>query len=259
MTRLLQWKTPAPMGVALALTVALAQTVAFAPTQLTPPAHAGFGGDAYRITATSAAGQATWAVAAPVGEPHFWDWRTTTTIEMRDSSSGNLIATLNPTGGGCGVQYVEDPVIGMTFSVQAGAAPTTFSISSAVLFFPAIPAPEGRASAAYTVTDFNGDGATLVPFSAPMSYHAIYNGPTPFADLVGPFGAGAFSSSSLSDALPAGPGFLPIGVAVSDMQVTLDFTLSPFDLASGTTIYVMQPRPVPVEPVTWSRIKTLIQ
>lgn len=252
MTRLLQWKTPVPMTVALAL------TMAFAPTQFTPLANAGIGGNAYRITATSAAGQATYAIPAPVGEPHYWEWRTTTTIEMRDSSSGNLIATLNPTGGGCGIQFVEDPVIGLSFSVQAGVSPTTFSIASGVLSFPAIPAPEGRASAAYTVTDFNGDGATLVPFSAPQSYHAVYNGPTPFADLIGPFGAGAFSSNTLSDALPAGPGFLPIGVAVSDMQVLLDFTLSPRDLASGTSVYVMQSRPVPVEPVTWSRIKSLI-
>jgi hypothetical protein len=215
-------------------------------------------GVAYSLTATSAAGTATYTIPAPEGENYYWNWSTTQRIEMRDPSSDNLVATLNPRNEGCSVSYLEDPVIGFAFAVQAGAAPTAFSFSSGSLAFAAIPAPEGRASAAYTVTDFNGDGVSLTLVPGPKSYHATYNGGTPFADLIDPFGAGSFSSGTLSESNPAGPGFLPIGVAASSMQVDADFVLTPFDLASGTSVYVIQARPVPVEPTTWSHIKALV-
>lgn len=228
-------------------------------TVLATTAGADIRGSAYTMTATSSAGTASYSIPAPEAADYYWNWATTARIEMRDQTSGNLIAVLNPNNEGCSVNYVEDPVIGVGFAVQAGALPTIFTISSGTLVFPAIPASEGRASAAYTATDFNGDGATLAPFLGAKSYHAVYNGATTFADLIGPFAAGVFSSSSLSESNPAGPGFLPIGTAVSSMKVDIDFVLSPFDLASGTTIFVIQPRPVPVESTTWSRIKSLNQ
>jgi hypothetical protein len=247
MFRLLKWKFSAQTLGFLALAAVLVTT-----------AEAGIHGNAYSITASSDAGTATYAIPAPDGENYYWSWSTTDRIEMRDPTSGNLVGVLNPNNEGCSVNYMEDPVIGFAFAVQAGVAPTVFVLSSGSLAFAPIPAPEGRASAAYTVTDFNGDGASLAPFSGPKSYHATYNGGTTFADLIGPFGAPGFSSGTLSESNPVGPGFLPIGVAVSSMQVDIDFLLSPFDLASGTSVYVIQPRAVPVEPTTWSRIKTLM-
>lgn len=177
---------------------------------------------------------------------------------MRDGTSGNLVATLNPNHEGCSVYYMEDPVIGFAFAVQAGAVATNFVFSSGELVFPVIAAPEARASAAFTVTDFNGDGATLAPFLGAKAYHASYNVTTAFADLIGPFGAGGFSSNSLSESNPVGPGFIPLGVGATSMRVDIDFTLSPLDMASGTSIYVIQQRPVPVEPTTWSGIKALM-
>jgi len=214
-------------------------------------------GSAYTLTATSDAGTASYTIPAPDGENHYWHWSTTDRIEMRDPTSDNLVAVLNPNNEGCSITYVEDPVIGVAFAVQAGPAPTAFVISSGTLAFAAIPAPEGRASAAYTLTDFTGDGAALAPLFGAKSYHATYNGGTPFADLIDPFVAGVFSSSTQNQSNPAGPGFLPIGVPVSSMLVDIDFVLSPFDLASGTSVYVIQSRPVPVEPTTWGRIKAL--
>ena len=248
MSRLLKWKISVLTLGLLALATVLVTAVG-----------AEIHGNAYALTATSDAGTATYAIPAPVGENYYWSWRTTDRIEMRDPTSGNLVATLNPNNEGCSVNYVEDPVIGLAFAVQAGAAPTAFVISSGTLAFAAIPAAEGRASAAYTLTDFTGDGAALAPLFGTKSYHAIYNGASTFADLIGPFGAGVYSSSSLTESNPVGPGFLPIGGAVSSMLVDIDFVLSPFDLASGTTVYVIQQRPTPVEPTTWSRIKSLTE
>lgn len=244
MSRLLKWKVS---FLGLLPLAALLVTTASAEIQ----------GTSYSITATSDLGTATYSIPVPETNEYHWNWSTTERIEMRDASSNNVVAVLNPNNEGCGVNYVADPVIGLAFAVQAGAAPTAFVISSGTLAFAAIPAPEGRASAAYTLTDFTGDGATLAPLFGAKSYHAIYNGGPTFADLIDPFAAGAFSSTPVSESNPPGPGFLPIGVPVSSMRADIDFVLSPFDLASGTTVYVIQQRPVPVEPTTWSRIKAL--
>ena len=42
------------------------------------------------------------------------------------------------------------------------------------------------------------------------------------------------------------------------MRIDVDFVLSPLDLASGTSLYVMQQRPVPVESMTSSRINEIM-
>lgn len=246
MSRLLRWKTP---GITMGLLALSALLVS--------PAVAGIHGSAYIISASSASGNASWAVPAPTGDNHYWDWSTTQRIEMRDPSSGNLVAVLNPNNEGCSVHYVDDPVIGLGFTVSAGAVATHFTISSGSLSFPVLAAAEARASAAYTLTDLDGDGATLTPASGPKSYTASYNGGTTFATLVSGFTSPAFTSTGSSESSPAGPGFTPLGVGVSSMQADLEFTLSAHDMASGTTVFVVQQRPVPVEATTWGRIKAL--
>ena len=246
MSRLLRWKTTGfTMGL-LALTALIAS-----------PAAAGINGSAYVISASSASGTASWAVPAPTGDNHYWDWSTTQRIEMRDPSSGNLVAVLNPNNEGCSVNYVDDPVIGLGFTVSAGAVATHFTISSGTLSFPVLAAAEARASAAYTLTDLDGDGATLTPASGPKSYTASYNGGTTFATLISAFASPAFTSTPSSESNPVGPGFVPLGVGISSMQADIEFTLSARDMASGTTVFVVQQRPVPVEPTTWGRIKAL--
>ncbi|HEX7879872.1 MAG TPA: hypothetical protein VF720_10710 [Candidatus Eisenbacteria bacterium] len=242
MSRLLSCKT-------FALTLGL--------VALASVAGADIRGTGYTITASNADGSASYSIPAPTSHEAYWGWTTTERIEMRDPLSGNLVATLNPNNEGCNVHYVEDPVVALGFAVQAGAAPTLFMISSGTLAFAPIPAAEARSSGSYTLTDITGDGATLTPLGA-KSYHSLYNGPTVFSDLVSGFASPAFTSTPASESLPAGPGFIPIGPAV-DMRAEIDFVLSPFDLASGTTVYVIQQRPTPVIDATWSRIKSLTQ
>ena len=235
MSRLLKWKAATILGL-------LAFAMAFASV-----ASADLAGNAFTLTATNDNGTATFSVPGPEGDFANWSW------------SSNLVATLNPNGTRSFVNYVGDPVIGAGFSVQAGGAVTFFSFDSGLLAFAPIPGAEGRASSALTVTDFDGDGAVFGDTPPVPIYEAFYNGPTTFAALNTPMAALVFSSNSQSDSNPVGPGFVPIGPPVSDMRVHIQFVLSPNDLASGTSVYVIQQRPVPVVDATWSRIKSLTQ
>ena len=209
-----------------------------------PVAEADLKGSALTIIARNTNGdEATFEVPPPDGFSSSWIWSTNAVIEMRAEKTGNLVATINPNREETSVEYIGDPVIGMAFSVQAGAFPTTFSIASALLSFPQIGAPEGRASAA--ITSYNGFAGT--------------QSGTTFAEIVPATSADPFSSNSASASVPAGPGFQVIGVPIDDISSFVHFTLTANDLASGTNVYVVQQRPTPVAPTTWSRIKALAQ
>jgi hypothetical protein len=62
---------------------------------------------------------------------------------------------------GLGVTIYNDPEVNLNFSVQAGSSATTFHIASALLTFDTITSPEGQASAAFTLTDFDANSASL--------------------------------------------------------------------------------------------------
>jgi hypothetical protein len=186
-------------------------------------------------------------------------------MEMRSELTGDLIAIMNPEGKFSRVEYIDDPIIGVIFAVQAGPVTTEFTITSGVLSFPTMSA-EGRATVGYSLTDFNGDGATLVGLGDPggtaAAYLAQYNGDaatfsgTTFTELVPGMTADPFSSSTVNDATPA-LGFLPIVDPVSDMSVLINFDLSANDLASGTTNYIIQEKPTSIESISWGGVKGL--
>lgn len=159
------------------------------------------------------------------------------------SDGGNVIATLsNPS-----VTIIADPVINVNFSVQAGNSDTVFTIHSGLLSFPQIDGAIGAASAGVTVTDVNGDGATISPDGSNM-YFAHYNGSYPagtlFAALLpDALSAGAFQTNSTSDEFPGGGGFANIADPVVSMSAAWTFTVSAFDIASGTSTFVIVPAP----------------
>jgi len=126
-----------------------------------------------------------------------------------------------------------EPVVALDFVVIAGSAETTFTITSAVLNFLPINA-EGTANAGMTVTDQNGDGATLTGLYAGKAYEATYNGGTLFADLVPPGDV---------------PPWQAMGT-VSSMQASFKFTLSAYDAASATSTYTTRKVPEPSSLVT---------
>lgn len=240
-----------------ALTIAVAVT--------STPALAGIEGYALTITATNDAGEsASIQIPAPAGLSDF-GWSNDQPIEMRAPRTGNLIAVISPDGLPTSVDFVALHIIGLNWSVQAGPTGSNFFISSGLLTFPTTTA-EGRATVGMSVSDFNGDGATLTgigdPAGAEGAYLAQYNGlaalllGTTFAEVIHTLAAGSFSSSTTNADVPA-VGFLPIGPPVSDMSVYVSFSLTANDQASGTSTYVIQDRPVAVEPTTWAGVKAL--
>jgi len=182
-------------------------------------------------------------------------WMLGSQVDMYDSLDNLVASILVCDDQACyftGVTYHQDPQVTLDFAVVAGPAVTSFNIASALLSFPTINNPDGQASAAYTVQDNTGDGATLdgLAGTAPgNAYLAQYNGwaamqaGTTFTEVIPSLAAPAFQNNSVSADVPGGGGTLPIGTPVDDMSSLISFTLTPFDSASGTTTYTITPEP----------------
>lgn len=130
------------------------------------------------------------------------------------------------------------------FAVQAGSLPTLFELQSELLSFGAIANPEGKATVGLTVTDSNGDGATLTGYTPNGgAYLAQYNGFVPngttFAEAIGQVVAGAFDVASAD----YDSGWLPIVGDVTSVSAEFGFVLTPGDLATGTSNFQITPEP----------------
>ncbi|MDX2198176.1 MAG: PEP-CTERM sorting domain-containing protein [Phycisphaerae bacterium] len=207
---------------------------------------------ALSVTATNANGTGTFVVTLPEGDGGFV-WRLTNPVPIVDSNTGAVIADLQ--GASVAVNYDTvaerggmSPEVNLGFAVQAGVSNTAFMITSALVPVGPFTSAEGRASAAYTVTDLTGNGVTL-DGDGPTGggYLAQYNGFVPvgstFTEGINSLtAAGAFGSNSTSLNTP-GAGFLPIPGTVSDMSSMIAFTLTAGDFASGTTNYQIVPEP----------------
>ncbi len=173
-------------------------------------------------------------------------WQTDDRIEF--TAGSDVLGVLNPNNEVSSFIYDNDPEVLLNFNVQAGATDTVFVITSALNTFPTIANPLGAASAAISLTDMNFDGATITAGGPGGGiYRAFYNGTpatgTQFAELIGSFSVGPFGSLTMDERIPPGSGFSAIGVPVSSISSIVEFTLSAFDLASGTTTFTIIPAP----------------
>lgn len=210
---------------------------------ITVQAHASIGDFPFVITASNEHGTATYQVANadfqlnPVTAT--WTWRLDGPVALR-ANNGSLIATLVQSN----ATYVEDPVVNLAFSIIAGLSTTTVSIASGLLSFPTIPVAHGIASSSMTLTDGDGDGASLTGLLGGKAHAAYYNGflgaGTTFAALDSSFSVGAHGSASVSESF----GFAGMG-SVTDMSSQYSFTVSANDLASGTAHYYVEAVPEP--------------
>lgn len=199
-----------------------------------------------RIEATNALGTAVYEGHLSDGQFYGggeYIWESNAPIMMLNQS-GQVIASFN----GARVRCIEDPIVQLNFSVSAGSLATTFTITSPLLSFPTLNPASGRATAGVTVTDTNGDGATMGADGQPSLYTAHYNGAVPggttFADLLGAsVAAAAFDSATASASSPGGGLYAPIAGPVSDMSARFRFTLTANDEASGTSSYEIIPAP----------------
>ena len=191
---------------------------------------------------------------------HSYTWGATATDIFKNGDPlEDAIAVLNSAA----LLLVSSPAAGdayrmnLGFNVTSGLSDTRFTIWSPKIGFgstiPAsmlqAPGGGGRATASIGITDNDGNGATLEGYGPPGigAYVAQYNGfpvGTEFTDLCNYVFANEGASGSASQQMPPmGTGNESIPVAVSDMSVALDFTLTYGDAGSGTTTYKIVPEP----------------
>ena len=202
----------------------------------------------FELHAANQGGSGTYQVLFEDGdydpETGFYFWKLSEPIVIEDELSLAPIAML----WGASVSFFDDPEVNLGFDVEAGSTETIFTITSALVGFPAIDPAEGRASAALTVTDTDGDGATLTG-QGPRggAYLAQYNGMVPggetFAELIDSLIAPGGRSAAVAASFPGGGDFSPIPLPVVDMSAEFKFTLTANDLASGTSHFEIVPEP----------------
>lgn len=159
----------------------------------------------------------------------------------------NVIATITqlnsivvPTSG------AQPNTVSLAFTFFAGSSDTRFIVDSTVFTFDPLLNEAARATAGISLTDSNGDGASLTGNGARGTlYTAYYNGgSSTFASLLaGPFAAGSGQTTNDDDRSPTSPGFTALGVNADDMSASWDFTLSAGDQIGVTSSYFMVPAP----------------
>lgn len=187
-----------------------------------------------------------------------WEWYLTQQVPVYQiGQPGNLLATLQPYDpesgegthavvlpAGAGRSY---PQVNLGFAMQAGSSTTHFTVKSALLTFAPMVNPDGYAAAAVNVSDSSGiDGATLLGKSGTgnqFAYLAQYNGYVPggatFNEQITSIVAPPFGSASGGTTY----GWFPVPGTVSNMSTQFDFTLTPYDSASGTSSFQLIPEP----------------
>ncbi len=169
-------------------------------------------------------------------------------VDIVDSTTQAVVATLNELA----VCYNADPEITLHFSVVAGFSTTNFTITSALqAIAPPIANAQARATSAMSVSDgLLGGGATLTGLlSLGNAYEAAYNGyvtlpaHSTFSTQIQQIVADEGRSNSRSENDPSPTGFRAMGATCSDMSAQIKFSLTPKDLASGDTTYVITPEP----------------
>jgi MYXO-CTERM domain-containing protein len=119
----------------------------------------------------------------------------------------------------------------------------TFSITVNLPVGAIVPSSLIGGSITGTVTDLNGDGATVASVAGSSIYSALIDGNTvatlmddPFSVSAGSFGSAVVGPQSFGDPIPS-----MVGPAVNNtIGITLEFTLSAGDAASFTSIFVAE-------------------
>jgi len=159
-------------------------------------------------------------------------WSSPGVIELKDN--GDLIASLNSIN----VFYDVDPSVQLNFSVTAGNTVTTFTFTSSTVLFTPLVNPVATATAAVTVTDNTGNGATLTGL---LPGGKVYRADTDlgnYALLVNGVSAGMFQSKTANESLAG-----VIAGTVSSISSQFSFTLTSLDGASGTSSFTVIPEP----------------
>jgi len=207
----------------ITLSIAAALLVVFAWPTIS---RAGFIGNLLTIEAAADGDVDTLEIALPPGKGKL-HWKIEKKHEFRGKGQGKHLGFLDDME----VDLDGDPAVNLAFVATAGNSGTTFTITSAVVSFPALVNPFAVASAEVTLTDSSTDGAALTPISPRVGmFVALYNfGATDFAQLLGPQSLSSGGTLTASE----GTGIQTIAGSVSDIQALFRFYLSANDSVTG--------------------------
>ncbi|MDX9911909.1 MAG: PEP-CTERM sorting domain-containing protein [Phycisphaerales bacterium] len=210
-------------------------------------AQAGISQNVLSIDVSWEGGSTTWSLDReqlqqdPNDPAHFW-WEPSSDIQI---ASG--IELRRGTGSDrTRIEIFEDPEVIVNFNVFSAQQNSVFTVNSALVSFAQLNNPVGVASAAVSVTDLSGNGATYTPNGlGGQAYTAFYNTSTSeFAQLLSsPLTTLPFSTNSYSQDFPIA-GTQGIAGSVDDISARWTFTLSQNALATGTSVFtVVVPTP----------------
>lgn len=185
------------------------------------------------------AGEMTWLLQPSLTDGDRYGWSLSDPVAIM--SGGRILATITSLS----VDIDVDPRVELQFALTAGPSAQRVTITSVVVPFSAIASPLAYATAAVTVTDNDGDGATLTGvYPGSKAYRAMYNAPSvDWAYLVDPVTVAPDFSGVGIQRQPAS-GRLVIPATLTSIQSEFDFWLSANDQASGTSRFdVMVPEP----------------
>jgi hypothetical protein len=196
------------------------------------------------VQASNDTGSGFYAVTFDEGE---WDpnaqafvWTLPVAIDICDETTGARVARLLDAE--VFVRGAELCEVDVNICVLAGDSETTFVVGSPLLSLPTIPAEDaqGRATAAFTVTDTTCDYALLMGLGTPGTgaFRSYYNGylseGTRFAHLVGVVYVDNGGTASASQIDPSF-GFRLLNEDLHDLSTEIAFTLTANDRACATT------------------------
>lgn len=203
----------------------------------------------FRIDASNANGSAFYEVtsASLVPDPGTGGQRWALGGPVALMSGPHVIATLNMANVRLVDVHTNIPRVIVNFELANGDLNATFSVKSAVVDFITIPAhlSEGRATAGFTLTDFNdGVPASLQgPGGGAGIFTAFYNGSTVFANLIAGLSVNNGGTVTGTGKVPAVGTWQDIPVAVNDISLRNDFTLTAKDFVSAQTQILVTPEP----------------
>jgi len=169
-------------------------------------------------------------------------WSLDSPMDIVDSGSGETIAHLLFGS----IMMSTAGTVSHSFVLQSAGADTNFSLGSGLVNTGLLLNPEGRTSAGVTLTDTDGDGASLTGnMNGGMMFEAFYDNGAVFSNLLGGFGFGtAFDSQAIDGEFPGGDGnFASFAGPVNEIGIAWDFTLSANDSAGGTSVFAVIPAP----------------
>jgi hypothetical protein len=169
-------------------------------------------------------------------------WSLDSPMDIVDSGTGETIARLLFGS----IMMSTAGTVSHSFVLQSAGVDTNFSLGSGLVNTGLLLNPEGRTSAGVTLTDTDGNGASLTGnMNGGMMFEAFYDDGAVFSNLLGGFGFGtAFGSQAIDGEFPGGDGnFAAFAGPVNEIGIAWDFTLSANDSAGGTSVFAVIPAP----------------